>query len=266
MTSTSRRVFSSATALLLIAGAGLVWFWSFTPVAPAPRTLTSQEEARDLTDRPGRDVLEAAAARTQDAQRAALRRTTAPSPESALAPRHAPETLNAMVEALVDLIAAQGLYNAAKLREGIVVDVLRSPAKLAVFEDTLRDEAFARATFGSRQAEARYFASQTLQRAAREGNQEPLFRAASAIAAEATAGALSRGRQQDLEELVLGWARGQDEATLERLPPSVLQQMGYCNELPDEVRELYRESLFLALYPRTGKKRARIAVKRLFDT
>ena len=41
--------------------------------------------------------------------------------------------------------------------------------------------------------------------------------------------------------------------------------MGYRSDLPADVRELYRESYFLAMYPRTGMDRARRTVERLFD-
>ena len=180
MKTVSTCVFLGALIVVVGAGAGAL---RCKHVAILERAkATSTDEPSFLADTaPGLQVVEAAAARTRGLQREALRAVRTVAPMTALASeathRHSTETLRAVDDAVIDMVATRGLFDSASSRQRILGEILRSPTKLAVFEDVLASEAFARTTFGERQADARYFASMTLQEAAKDGNDGPLLRA-----------------------------------------------------------------------------------------
>jgi hypothetical protein len=181
------------------------------------------------------------------------------------AARHDPKVIQEVHRAVAEMLSVQGLYNADTVRAREIGRLLGQRQMVAVLEDTLRDEHFARTTFGPRQAEARYFASMALQQAARQGEDAPLLRAVTGIASDPE-GELAPGRKQDLEELLLGWARSKDESFFEQAPSSVVSALGYRPDMPDDLRGIYKDAIYMALYRRIGMDRAQTVVDRLFQS
>ncbi|RYG21517.1 hypothetical protein EON82_18680 [bacterium] len=271
-----------ATACLLVAS--LATSFGIQRALEARQASPSSASTSPLDDRvvdvdvegseEGRHALESAAARTREFQRNALEgqaQIAAPlllavTPVTRAQPeRHDKATVVAVERNVVEMLAAQGLYNAEATREKQFDAFLTSPKKLAVLEDALKDETFARSSFGKFQAEARYFASQALQKAARAGDDEPLLRAVNAIGREAHAG-LSEGRKQDLEELLLGWARSKSPEFFENPSSDLPATLGFDQTLPADVRSIYKDSVYMALYRKIGMDRAQQTVDRLFVT
>jgi hypothetical protein len=239
-----------------------------TAIAQSPVADTYKIPSVDKAEA-GRRMLEQAAARTRETQRLELATQAEaprpPPPPTQTRARHDRLIVRAVEQSVVDMLAVQGLYNAETSRKRAMEEILASPHKLAVFEDAIKDEVYAKSTFGNLQAETRYFASQALQKAARDGDEEPLIRVVKAIGGAASNG-LSAGQKQDLEELLLGWARSKEPAFFETATDALPAALGFNVALPEDVRALYKDSVYMALYRRVGMGRAQQAVDRLFPS
>ncbi|NOK16493.1 hypothetical protein [Corallococcus carmarthensis] len=171
------------------------------------------------------------------------------------------EEVLAVLNAYQDMIAVQGLYNQGVTRKKLIERILASPHGAEIAEKTLAEPAFAQEAFGEFQAESRYLAVNVVTAAARKGNDRYLTRSADAVAQDlarshARDGKLSEGRSTDLNDLVHAYIDVKGLEAFSSGNPQALRAVGLSSALPEDVRRIYDEVVFMRLKAEFGRERA----------
>lgn len=171
------------------------------------------------------------------------------------------EEVLAVLNAYQEMMAVQGLYNQGVTRKKLVERILASPHGAEIAEKTLAEPAFAKEAFGEFQAESRYLAVSVVTAAARKGNDRYLTRSAEAVAqdlarSQARDGTVPKSRSTDLNDLVHAYIDVKGLEAFSSGNPQSLRAVGLSSALPEEVRRIYDEVVFLRLKAEFGRERA----------
>jgi hypothetical protein len=177
------------------------------------------------------------------------------------APRSSEEVVETVARAFHDMEVIGGLVHTEEMRDELSDRLLEDAEAVRVVRRAVAEPEFAKSAFGERSAEARYFAVKVLKRIAQKGDDGPLREAVRGVAGELTAATLvDEGRAQDLKELLEAFAGVQPGA----LTSADLRDLGYRETLPEHVRAMYDDGVFLGLWRSEGYRAARTHADALF--
>jgi len=171
------------------------------------------------------------------------------------------EHLSAQLEQYREMLSVQGLYNQNVKRKKAVERILASPQGAEIAARAIADEAFAHEAFGEMQAEARFFSIEVVKTAAKRGDDRYLLGSVDTIARELTAVGgmgqeLNKGRTTDLRDLMHAFIDVKGVKSMAEGDPSLVRSLGYSSAMPESVKRIYDEVVFLRLKAQYGRERA----------
>jgi hypothetical protein len=171
-------------------------------------------------------------------------------------------TLTLAKEVFDEMWAVRGLVHTHEQRTSAARRLLESPRALELVYHTSIDPDFARKAFGEQQAEARYFSQVVLEEAAKGGQRELLEHAVKVVRRGlASADAFDPGRGEDFRGLLAAYAGTMAPA---ELTAEAVQGLGYERGLSKEVRQIYYETVFSAVWKREGIEVAEARFREIF--
>lgn len=171
------------------------------------------------------------------------------------------EVLTTQLERYREMLSVQGLYNQNVVRKKLVASILESPQGAEVAARTIADEAFAHEAFGEMQAEARFFSIEVVKTAAKRGEERYLLGSVESISRELSAagglgGELNKGRVTDLSDLMHSFIDVKGVKSMADGDPGLVRSLGYSSSMPESVKIIYDDVVFLRLKAQYGRERA----------
>lgn len=171
------------------------------------------------------------------------------------------EVLMTQLERYREMLSVQGLYNQNVVRKKLVASILETPQGAEVAARTIADEAFAHEAFGEMQAEARFFSIEVVKTAAKRGEERYLLGSAESISRELSAagslgGELNKGRVTDLSDLMHSFIDVKGVKSMADGDPGLVRSLGYSASMPESVKIIYDDVVFLRLKAQYGRERA----------
>ena len=182
----------------------------------------------------------------------------------------ASEIEDALEKSFARMHSMGGYFNAERLRQKEIRELLQDPRTLPMAEEVLLDIDSASQLFGDNQALARVYGIKILEMEARDGNPEPLYRVTETLAKELDQMAkahnkVSKGRDRDLEDLLRIAVKLQDIEELKENPEGVLETLGFDSEFSPLVVRQFDNAIFYPLLVKYGREKASAIVSRAIE-